>query len=888
MDEDIDINEFISALREANASKPTRAERNRQAMRDRLKRASLSSRPTSSINKVFDTWSAPPVNQGEATANTSDYLVIPPEGWTPKSMSDPDIDRLSPDDRRRWDNIVKFRKFAAYRGGKGPADGPTLSDPNNIPRLPRARQKTAQVSESASLFGSTSSSPDIIVTADDPVVRSSAQEAAKMRREITDQLKSEYIDNKNSEGIGGAAYNAELLSRLKAEGIHEQRDLKLNPGEMAARRQRIDDETYADLASYGKRINPRDLAAARRARYAAEGIPPGGSGGAGGSGGGSGGDDSGGGGDSDDAKKAIGSFGSAIALFRVLRGFEMSASTGNMFGKAAGDIARGLTNAITGSASAFASVGDAILSAIMEPWGRAGQAITKGVDGLANGMLKAVNSVGKFAAAGLQAYTAFHAGMFALGGTAIGAVAGGAIGAAVGGPMGAVVGVGLGATAVGYVANIAGQIVSTIGGAIGQMLSAVGTAIGQLGDAISSVISSVISAVRDLVTSAQAFAQTTFLIQRGTGTSMQNSGMIASLSQIATGSPSTFNSMFSGYGMFGIEQRQRAMSMGIDVSGQDFGQYVLAAQQKYRTFGSDEYGSMMKQNLLNVMFPGQKDVFGSLLSLQPQQLQSVIGQARANAPTAQETQQDLGIGMQMNQVDAQLERLKRKFLIDVLPAISKGFDVVAQYFSSHQGAITKSFESIGAWLFVKFPSMLDRASTMLLSFASTFAQIWPQIVTVAVDALRTGLAFFIALAHQLAPIATSPLGRWALGSSADAIGKGLASVGNLKLGQFGLDVNQSMGYEGAAAKESAQWLKEIASAQKDKNTWFNNMGLSASQEQSRANQLAGLTTGVMGSGKIDVGGTLDINIGLDPNSWRTAITNQTARQGVLAFQVANT
>ena len=416
--------------------------------------------------------------------------------------------------------------------------------------------------------------------------------------------------------------------------------------------------------------------------------------------------------------------------FSLLKGqilidqFATAFRSGLQVGNAVGAVAQGLSRVVVGAASAFVSAGQAALGLFLSPFGKTGGAAANMAGALGHTLVAALSAGGGILAAGAKIGVGLVAGMAGVVAAGAGAALGAVIGTALG--LGPLTGAVLGASIVAKVGQVITGVLSTIGGAVGSALGAIGSAFGQLGGAVGTFLGNIQSVLSDLIETGVRLSVTSLQTQRNSGMSGAASSQATALSQVLTGGGGAFTAMFSNVAMQSPYMRSRNRSFGADTS-RSFVDNLPSLYRVYKGLGDSDTGVLERTRMLSIVAPGAQDVIGNLFSLGGGAVNKAVQAAKATALSPQENMQNAMLGLDLNVVQANLDRLKTRLLSDLMPAIQATLGVFTTWFTGHEGQIVSGLESIGRWLYVMLPEYIREGVNAFFELGKSLGSNLPAI-----------------------------------------------------------------------------------------------------------------------------------------------------------------
>lgn len=426
----------------------------------------------------------------------------------------------------------------------------------------------------------------------------------------------------------------------------------------------------------------------------------------------------------------------AVAVAGVAR----SARAGADAGKAAGAVASGLERGVLSAAGGFIHAGQTAMGLFLSPFGQAGAGLASLAGGLGDTLLGVLGAAGGVAVAGVKIGAMIVGGIAGGIGAGAGAVLGAVLGTLAGvGPLaGAVAGAGLFAS----LASAASSLLSGIGGAIGSALGAIGSAFGTLGKGVGDFLGSVKSVLQDLIETGTKASQASLSTQRNSGMTAGASSEATALSQVLTGGPGAFSGMFQNFGMMGLYQPKRNGAFGVGGTGENFTENLPALFKKWSSYGDTGMGAMQRRIMLSIVAPGAQETVGNLFSLGGGAVNKAVQTARAVKLTPAENLQNATLAMNLNEIQAQLDRLKSKFLTDLMPALNMGLDLFGKFFAANEAKIVSGLASFGRWMATDFPGLLRTGIDAVFEFAASLAESIPAIADFGKSVFQTFAAIF--------------------------------------------------------------------------------------------------------------------------------------------------
>lgn len=453
----------------------------------------------------------------------------------------------------------------------------------------------------------------------------------------------------------------------------------------------------------------------------------------------------------------------ALAAVGFLHGVTEAFGAGERLGGAAAALTTGFGHLVTGAAAGAEKAGESIAGILLAPLGKTGDALTKAFGGFGQSLVSILGAGTGIAAAGVKIGTALFTGILAAKGVLLGAGAGALLGGIVGSILpgagtaaGAILGAGIGAAVVGSLTQALSGIVGTISSALGQALSAIGDAFGKLGSAIGDTLSSIKDVLTDLIDTGNKFATAAIGVSRAGNLGLGAGAGVSSLASILTGSPNGLSGVFSGFGNMSQFKGSQLRAFGVaGATGTNpVGDFTKAA---------DAYAGMdsIRRQLLLSGGYGNNPAVGNLFAMNavsPGLAAQTAAVAQKNALTPQEAVSDYKLSLNLSEVQSNLDRLKTRFLTDLMPAINLALGAFTRFFSAHEGQIVKGLESMGEWLYVKLPTYLGKGMDALFNFGEAFAVGFPKIFAIGMQILTAAIQGIQKMAGEMAQSPLAKLG----------------------------------------------------------------------------------------------------------------------------------
>ncbi|MGI4787921.1 MAG: hypothetical protein ACRYFS_03620 [Janthinobacterium lividum] len=589
-------------------------------------------------------------------------------------------------------------------------------------------------------------------------------------------------------------------------------------------------------------------------------------------------------------RKKSGKSGGGFDLYKgslLIGEFSSSVRAGMQTGNAAGAVAEGLNRGVTGAASAFIHAGESALGLFLSPFGRAGGAVAAIGGGLGQMLVSVLSAGGGIASAGLKLGVGLAGGivggLVAGLGMGAGAVIGGII-RMLGGPGGVVAGAVFGGGIATGLISIFTSTLGLVGGAVGQALSAVGSAFGQLGSSIGTTLGNLQGVLSDLIATGKAFASATFSVARGGNLSLGAAGVVASLSQMLTGSPGGLNSVFSGFGHMSQYNGFRLQAFGVGgATGTDpLGDLVKSASAYA---GMDP---IRRQLLVQGGYEGN-DAIGNLFALNavhPGIAAKIAANAQQTAMSPQESVNALLLASNLSVVGMQIDRLKTKFLSDLMPAINMGLNLFSGWFSKNETTILSGLENVGRWFATQFPGYFRDGVNIFFDLGKSFAKSLPGIAQFGKDvystfallttSIRAGLAALLSVVGTFISLLPGKAGD--AGKSMIAAAQAMTKRGTA-MDPHGADKF----FDGIAARSPAL-MKSIQGDQDKTNAFLNKVGVNNMSDAAFNQGIRNASRGV--SVDVTVHTSSTVHHTIDMERMKHTVTEHLAGQEVRAFQRA--
>jgi hypothetical protein len=404
--------------------------------------------------------------------------------------------------------------------------------------------------------------------------------------------------------------------------------------------------------------------------------------------------------------------------------------------RAARSFVAGASSVVNSAYQTGAKIGNTLLSAVAQPFGASGTAVTQFAS-------KVADSVGGLLQSGLDKLSAGAglAGRVAGGGVGLGLTGAGALmGASVGvlgGPGGMLAGAAVG----GLVGSLAGalalKITSAVADAVGGALGVVGKTIGAVGDLGVSGLRTVLDVLRDLSDTAQKFGRDVAVIRAQSG--------------LSNGQAGTFSLAFGSLGLgshaLGLTQN---MANHPQLYGMKAGLFGVPGYENANFLPSlaGRFQGMQRTGIVGQMFA--RHMTQSLGMDSPEALRVLqidAGKLRSQVTWSQNLQGSLGLDagkirdvsdslfLTQNRFDTFASMLKLRIGQELLPYLSGVLDKGIAYVSAHAGDISNWIKKGVSWLVEDLPPLLMRGAAMGLRAVAG----WSDVSAGFSDGLRAHL-----------------------------------------------------------------------------------------------------------------------------------------------------
>ena len=537
-----------------------------------------------------------------------------------------------------------------------------------------------------------------------------------------------------------------------------------------------------------------------------------------------------------------------------------SVRAGMQAGNAAGAVAEGLDRGVLGAAGAFIHAGESALGLLLSPFGNAGNALTKIGGGLGGALLSALTAGGALAVAGVRIGVGLAGGI--LGGLsgAVGAGVGAIIGTfllpGIGTLGGAVAGSGLAAS----VGSMFASMLTTLGGAVGSALASIGQAFGELGKGIGDVLSSIQGVLSDLIQTGTRFAQVALATSRNSGMSVASSSAATSLSQVLTGKDDAFSGLFQNVSMMTPYMKARGEAYGVH-GGNDFVGNLPALFQRYQQFGEGPNAALQKRIFLSVQFPGAEGVMGNLFSAGGGAVQKAVDTAKKNALSPAEIQQNQILGLDLSNVQSQLDRLKTKLLTDLMPAINAGLGVFTKWFSKNEGDIGAGMVKFGRFMATEFPGMVRNGIVSFFEFVKSFDAALPAIAQIGQTVYSTFATLGNVIKTILGGVLVAAGGALSAFPLTFGLGTKIAAQGGGLLAMPGLDPHAMDDVFGRMSHAAPRFIKKADKEEETINKLLDKAGFNNMSDKGFNQYLRNSQSGAAGSSA----GTLKVEMTIHPD-----------------------
>ncbi len=493
----------------------------------------------------------------------------------------------------------------------------------------------------------------------------------------------------------------------------------------------------------------------------------------------------------------------ALAGLGLLQGITSAFGSGAQFGNAAGALVSGVGHMVTGAAGGLEKAGESALSLLLAPFGKTGSALSHLAGGLGEGLVSLLGAGTGIAAAGVKIGVSLFGGILAAKGALLGAGAGALLGGIAGSILpgagtlaGTLLGAGIGSAVVGTLTSALAGLMGTVSSALGQAMSAIGDAFGRLGTTVGDALSSIKDVLSDLIDTSTKFANAAIGVSRTGNLGLGAGAQVSSLASILTGSPDGLNSVFSGFGNMSQFKGSQLQAFGVaGATGTDPMGDLVKAANAYA--GMD---SVRRQLLVQGGYGGNAAV-GNLFAMNavsPGLAAQTVAVAQKNALTPQEAISDYKLSLNLAEVQSRLDRLKTQFLTDLMPAITMVMGAFTRFFSANEGKIVRGLESMGEWLYVKFPSYLGRGMNALFVFGEAFATHFPKIFALGLQVLTAAIQAIQKIAGEIG-------GNFFVKHTSPTLAAGLTSLAQMDLNPNKIGMSESgKGILAQASKARAQ------------------------------------------------------------------------------------